>query len=179
MTYEPRVKKILHPALTLFLVSGFALLLTACGTPPAKDFGGRWKPVNKYDDKVVEIPLAVPYTYYAAPMDGTLKTMLTRWTKDTGMKLQYRLRSDFSLTRAASGIHTTELRDASTQLSTIYGAQGVAVTVNGSDLVVEEVSASTAPAAAPSAPSAQSPAPSTPAAAPANDEHVAASADAK
>lgn len=180
MTYEPRVKKILHPALTLLLVSGFALLLSACGTPPAKDFGGRWRPVNKYDDKVVEIPLAVPYTYYAAPMDGTLKTMLTRWTKDTGMKLAYRLRSDFSLTRAASDIHTTELRDAATQLSTIYGAQGVAVTVNGSDLVVEEVSASTAPAAAPASPAAaQAPAAPTPAAAPANDEHVAASADAK
>lgn len=179
MTYEPRVKKILHPALTLLLVSGFALLLSACGTPPAKDFGGRWRPVNKYDDKVVEIPLAVPYTYYAAPMDGTLKTMLTRWTTDTGMKLAYRLRSDFSLTRAASGIHTTELRDATTQLSTIYGAQGVAVTVNGSDLVVEEVSASTTPAAAPTAPSAEAPAAPAPAAAPAHDEHVAASADVK
>jgi hypothetical protein len=164
------------------------MLLSACGTPAAKDFGGSWKPVNKYDDKVVEIPLALPYTYYAAPMDGTLKTMLTRWTKDTGLKLAYRLRSDFSLTRAASGIHTTELRDATAQLSTIYGAQGVAVTVNGSELVVEEVSASTVPAAAPAAPSAKvsaAPGPAAsgtepkPAAAPATDEHVAASADAK
>ena len=185
MTYEPSVNRTLNP-LAFGLVSALAMLLSACGTPAAKDFGGRWKPVNKYDDKVVEIPLALPYTYYAAPMDGTLKTMLTRWTKDTGLKLAYRLRSDFSLTRAASGIHTTELRDATSQLSTIYGAQGVAVTVNGSELVVEEVSASTAPAAMPAAPAAKSaavqapaaPEP-TPATAPANDEHVAASADAK
>ncbi|APG04875.1 hypothetical protein BJI69_13885 [Luteibacter rhizovicinus DSM 16549] len=165
------------------------MLLSACGTPAAKDFGGSWKPVNKYDDKVVEIPLALPYTYYAAPMDSTLKTMLTRWTKDTGLKLQYRLRSDFSLTRAASGIHTTELRDATAQLSKIYGAQGVAVTVNGSDLVVEEVSASVAPApvappasaavVAPSAPVTASVPEPTPAAAPANDGHVVANADAK
>ncbi len=187
MTYEPSVNRTLNP-IALGLVSALAMLLSACGTPAAKDFGGRWKPVNKYDDKVVEIPLALPYTYYAAPMDGTLKTMLTRWTKDTGLKLAYRLRSDFSLTRAASGIHTTELRDAAAQLSTIYGAQGVAVTVSGSELVVEEVSASTTPVpvAAPAAPgakvsAAQAPVTSepTPAAAPANDEHVAANADAK
>lgn len=185
MTYEPSVNRTLNP-LALGLVSALAMLLSACGTPAAKDFGGSWKPVNKYDDKVVEIPLALPYTYYAAPMDGTLKTMLTRWTKDTGLKLAYRLRSDFSLTRAASGIHTTELRDATAQLSTIYGAQGVAVTVNGAELVVEEVSASTVPATAPVAPTAkvaavQAPAvpEPTPAAAPANDEHVAASAEAK
>jgi hypothetical protein len=174
--YEPSVNRTLNP-LAFGLVSALAMLLSACGTPAAKDFGGRWKPVNKYDDKVVEIPLALPYTYYAAPMDGTLKTMLTRWTKDTGLKLAYRLRSDFSLTRAASGIHTTELRDATAQLSTIYGAQGVAVTVDGPQLVVEEVSASVAPA--PAAPSAQAPIKPTPATAPANDEHVAASADAK
>lgn len=152
------------------------MLLSACGTPAAKDFGGSWKPVNKYDDKVVEIPLALPYTYYAAPMDSTLKTMLTRWTKDTGLKLDYRLRSDFSLTRAASGIHTTELRDASAQLSKIYGAQGVAVTVNGSALVVEEVSAITTPAPVATTVPASA---STPASAAANDEHVAANAEAR
>ncbi len=147
MTYEPRVKKILNPACTLLLASGLALVLTACGTPSAKDFGGRWKPVNKYDDKVVEIPLAVPYTYYAAPMDGTLKTMLTRWTADTGMKLSYKLRSDFSLPKTTAAIHTTEVRDATSQLSAIYAAQGVAIIVDGSQLIVEEVSAIAPPAA--------------------------------
>lgn len=157
MTYEPRVKKILHSALSFFLVSGCALLLTACGTPPAKDFGGRWKPVNKYDDKAVEIPLAVPYTYYAAPMDGTLKVMLTRWTADTGTKLNYKLRSDFTLPKTTSSIHTTELRDATSQLSAIYAPQGVAVIVEGAELVVEEVSeaapqASSAPTATAAAP---------------------------
>jgi hypothetical protein len=135
----------------------FAAMLSACGTPAAKDFGGSWKPVNHFEDKTTEIPLAVPYTYYAAPMDGTLKTMLSRWTADNGMKLQYKLRSDFTLTKAASAIHTTELRDAVSQLSSIYGPQGVAVLVAGPDLVVEEISTITTPpsgqpAAAPQAP---------------------------
>lgn len=167
------MKKILRPALILFFVSSLTVLLSACGTPAAKDFGGSWKPVNKYDDKVVEIPLAVPYTYYAAPMDGTLKVMLTRWTSDTGLKLNYKLRSDFTLPKTTSAIHTTELRDATAQLSTIYAAQGVAVTVNGPELLVEPVSASTTPASV----SKPAHAPSAAVAA-SKDNHVAATADA-
>jgi hypothetical protein len=162
------------------IITVLSLALTGCGTPPARDFGGSWKPVNHFEDKTTEIPLAVPYTYYAAPMDGTLKTMLTRWTTDNGMKLQYKLRSDFTLTKSASGIHTSELRDAASQLSSIYAAQGVAVVVSGPDLVVDEVSNMTAPAPAPApaaksakadAPQQAAPAPGTPVA--------AASADAK
>ena len=146
------MNKVLTLPLTLCLVAALA----ACGTPPAKDFGGQWRPVNKYDEKVVEIPLAVPYTYYAAPMDGTLKSMLTRWTSDNGMKLDYKLRSDFTLTKAASGIHTTEVRDAASQLSAIYAPQGVSVLVDGPSLVVEETSAIVPHAgSAPSAPQAK------------------------
>jgi hypothetical protein len=157
----------------------FSSALTGCGTTPARDFGGSWKPVNHFEEKTTEIPLAVPYTYYAAPMDGTLKTMLTRWTTDNGMKLQYKLRSDFTLTKSASAIHTSELRDAASQLSSIYSAQGVAITVDGPDLVVDEVSAITAPpssAPAPSAPPVEKPAaaaPATDAAPAAAPEHVA------
>jgi hypothetical protein len=119
----------------------------------------------------------VPYTYYAAPMDGTLKTMLTRWTTDNGMKLQYKLRSDFTLTTAASAIHTSELRDAASQLSSIYAPQGVAVVVNGPDLVVDEISV-LAPPAAPAAPAPQASAAETPAP-PAPSTPVAANADTK
>jgi hypothetical protein len=159
----------------------FSAALSGCGTTPARDFGGSWKPVNHFEDKTTEIPLAVPYTYYAAPMDGTLKTMLTRWTTDNGMKLQYKLRSDFTLTKSASAIHTSELRDAASQLSSIYSAQGVAVVVSGPDLIVDEISSIApppAPVAAPAAPPAQAKASDTPAA-PAPENPVAASADTK
>jgi hypothetical protein len=150
MTYEPRVKTHLSTKLSVCIVVSLTVLLSACGTPPAKDFGGRWRPVNRYDDKPVEIPLAVPYTYYAAPMDGTLKTMLTRWTNDTGTKLSYRLRSDFTLPKAAADIHTSEVRDATSQLSSIFAQQGVTVVVDGPEIVVEETSSivPAAPAAA-------------------------------
>ncbi len=178
MNYEPRVNRTLPPALSICLVSAFAVLLSACGTPAAKDFGGRWKPVNRFEDKTTEIPLAVPYTYYAAPMDGTLKTMLTRWTSDTGMKLQYKLRSDFTLTKAAAAIHTSELRDAASQISAIYGPQGVAVMINGPDLVVEEDSAITTPQPA-SKPVTAAPKPATTPAPPAPSEQVVTTAETK
>jgi hypothetical protein len=174
MTYEPSVNRTLNP-LAFGLVSALAMLLSACGTPAAKDFGGSWKPVNRYDDKTVEIPLAVPYTYYAAPMDATLKTMLTRWTNDTGLKLSYRLRSDFTLSKSTSQIHTSELRDAAAQLSKIYAPQGVAVIVDGPTLVIDEVSA--VMTAAPVANAAPAPEPVAPAPAPA--EKPAASPDTK
>ncbi|WP_413623766.1 hypothetical protein [Luteibacter sp. Lutesp34] len=147
-TYQPCVKSHMPSKLSICVLLSFAAMLSACGTPAAKDFGGRWKPVNRYDEKAVEIPLALPYTYYAAPMDGTLKAMLTRWTSDTGIKLVYKLRSDFTLPKSTSTIHTTEVRDAASQLSAIYAPQGVAVVVDGPVLVVEETSAATAPLAA-------------------------------
>lgn len=115
-----------------------SLLLSACGSPAARDFGGSWKPVHRFPEKTSEIPLALPYTYEATPMDGTLRTMLTRWTSDNGMTLRYKLRSDFTLPKAASAIHTSELSEAAAQLSTIFGAQGLAVSVDGPDLVVDE-----------------------------------------
>ncbi|WP_193570309.1 hypothetical protein [Luteibacter yeojuensis] len=146
------MKTHLSSKLCALLVISLATLLSGCGTPSAKDFGGRWRPINRYDDKPVEIPLAVPYTYYAAPMDGTLKTMLTRWTNDTGTKLSYRLRSDFTLPKAAADIHTSEVRDAMSQLSAIFAQQGVTVVVDGPEIVVEETSS-----IVPSAPAATGP----------------------
>lgn len=132
-------------------------LLSACGTPPAKDFGGKWKPVNRFQDTTSEIPLNQAYTYYASPMDETLRTMLRRWSKDSGLQFSYQLQSDFTLYKAVAQIHTTDVYAATQQLSTIYAAQGVAVTTDGREILVGAASAAHSgtgdaapPAAAPS-----------------------------
>jgi hypothetical protein len=117
-----------------------AMALAGCGTPAAKDFGGAWKSLNRFQTAPTEIPLAQPYTFFAAPMDGTLKTMLTRWSKDSGMTLSYQLRSDFTLYTPVSVIHTPDVRTAAEQLSSIYAAEGVAVTVDGQQIVVQPAS---------------------------------------
>ena len=114
-----------------------ALLLTGCGTPPARDFGGRWKPVNRFQSATTEIPLDRPYTYYAAPMDETLRNMLVRWTTDTGMTLVYRLASDYTLFAPVAKVRTMNIQQAASELSAVYAAQGVSVTVADGTLRVE------------------------------------------
>jgi hypothetical protein len=139
------------------------LALTGCGTPPAKDFGGRWKPANRFQDAPTEIPLAKTYTYYASPMDGTLKSMLTRWAKDSGMQLNYQLPSDYTLYRPVGQIRTPDVQAAASELSSIYAAQGVFVSVDNQQILVQAAGQPQAAASA-SSPSTDTPA-GTPAAA--------------
>lgn len=122
------------------------LALTACGTPAPKNFGGSWKPVNRFQDKPTEIPLSPTYTFYASPMDETLKTMLTRWSKDSGRSLSYQLAFDFTLYKPVSEIHTTDLSAAVTELNSIYAAQGVSVTATDRAIVVEQAGSATSTA---------------------------------
>jgi len=133
--------------------------LAACGTPPAKNFGGRWKPVNRFQAQPTEIPLVADYTYYAAPMDGTLKTMLERWANDSGRELSYQLPFDVTLYTPVSSIHTTSIESAAQQLTQIYAAQYVHVSATDQKIMVAPSGAaglgshrpkvaSTAPAAA-------------------------------
>ena len=96
-----------------------AAILAGCGTPPAKDFGGPWKPVNHFQNKPTEIPLNPAYVFYASPMDETLKTMLARWAKDSGRQLSYQIPFDVTLYQPVAGIRTTDVDDAVAQLKDI------------------------------------------------------------
>lgn len=113
-----------------------ALALTGCSTPPAKDFAGKWKPVNRFSAQPTEIPLRAAYTFYAAPMDETLKTMLSRWAKDSGRTLSYQLPFDVTLFTPVSDIRTSELGEAAKQLTSIYAAQHVYVTATDLKILV-------------------------------------------
>jgi hypothetical protein len=139
-----------------------ASTLAGCGTPPAKDFGGSWKPVNHYQDQTTAIPLAQAYTFYASPMDGTLKTMLTRWSKDSGMVLSYQLTSDYTLYKPVAQIQTRDIRSAAAELNSIYAAEGVFITINDKQILVGVASVSK-PDASETKPTTQTAKPATPA----------------
>lgn len=113
------------------------MLLAGCGTPPVKDFRGRWTPVNRFQSQPTEIPLERPYTFYASPMDGTLKTMLDRWSRDTGRSLSYTLDYDVTLYQPVADIHTADLATAATALNDIYAAQGVRVIAHPREILVQ------------------------------------------
>jgi hypothetical protein len=135
--------------------------LVACSTPPAKDFSGPWKPVNHFQNTPTEIPLHPAYVFYASPMDETLKTMLTRWAKDSGRELSYRIPFDVTLYQPVAGIRTSDIDDAVAQLNTIYAAQGVSIAANLRRIEVGPVGTGTpngnasAAAASPAAPAAK------------------------
>ncbi|MBB4730881.1 MULTISPECIES: hypothetical protein [Xanthomonas] len=121
----------------LSLVLVVAALVGACATKPAPDFGGRWKPVNRFAETPMELPLHASYVYQATPMDGTLKTMLERWVKDSNMTLAYNITSDYTLYSAVSKIDTVSIKQAVEELSAVYAAQGVYVSVVGNQIVVQ------------------------------------------
>lgn len=118
-------------------------MLAACGTPSAKNFSGPWVPVNRFRNTPTEIPLNPAYTYYASPMDETLKTMLMRWSKDSGRELSYQLPFDVTLYQPVAGIHTTDIDDAVAQLNTIYAAQGISIKASPRRIEAEPLTAST------------------------------------
>jgi hypothetical protein len=139
------------------LRGGFALsviaAMTGCGTPPPEDFGGHWAPLNRYQEAPAEIPLSPPYLFYAAPIDETLKTMLERWARDAGLKLSYRLGSDFTLYKPVARIRAADIQAAASELSAIYAAQGVSVTADDKQVLVQSTR-DIRPAPAPDAPTA-------------------------
>lgn len=115
-------------------------IVAGCATRPAPDFRGRWKPVNHYAETPQAIPLRRSYVYHASPMDGTLKTMLTRWARDAGMTLSYLHPSDFTLYGPVARIRTPDLEQAVSLLNGAYAGQQVLVAVEGGRIVVRAAS---------------------------------------
>lgn len=108
-----------------------ATALAGCASSAAPDFGGRWQPVNRFASAPQEIPLHAAYRYRATPLDRTLKTLLERWAADSGLQLDYRLASDFTLHLAVAGIDSTDLQQALAELGSAYAGQGVALAMAG------------------------------------------------
>lgn len=118
------------------LLAALLLALSACGTTPAPGIKGKWQPVNRFADMPQELPLQQAYVYYAAPLDGTLKSMLERWARDSRMKLAYRHPSDFTLHAPVAQLRSGSLQDAAAELSRLYAAQGISISVQGDEIVV-------------------------------------------
>ncbi|NIJ69000.1 TcpQ domain-containing protein [Xanthomonas sp. 60] len=96
------------------------------------------------------IPLNQSYVFQAAPVDSTLKGLVTRWAKDAGLTLAYLHPNDYTLFAPVARIRTYSAVEAAAALSAAYADQHVAVAVDGNRLVVS-VAGSPAPAAAPTA----------------------------
>lgn len=111
-------------------------VLSGCSAPSPRDFGGHWSQVNRFSSTVEAIPFQRPYEYFASPLDSTLKNMLSRWSKDTKMRLDYRFPDDFTLYKPASSIHTPDVETALSELNGIYAKEGIFIAVHDGVLVV-------------------------------------------
>ncbi|MDV3468451.1 hypothetical protein RZA67_06850 [Stenotrophomonas sp. C3(2023)] len=121
-----------------------ALALAGCASH-APDFSGRWKPLNRLPSSTTSIPLHQDYVYQVSPMDGTLKSLLERWARDTGLSLDYGLDRDYSLVSALTGINTTARAAALDELGRVYEAHGVRITTEGQHLRVRSATQTAAP----------------------------------
>jgi hypothetical protein len=122
-------------------LSVVAIALAGCGAPAPKDLGGSWTPVNRFQSAPTEIPLSPAYTFYASPMDATLRSMLNRWASDNGLQLSYQIGSDFTLHQPVARVRTNDIQSAVGELSAIYEPQGIAITVEGKQIVVQAAGA--------------------------------------
>ena len=136
--------KLTRTGATLLVIAA----LTGCGTPPARNFAGPWKPVNHFQSTPTEIPLNPAYVFYASPMDETLKTMLARWARDSGRELSYQLGFDVTLYQPVSGIRTTDIDDAVARLNSIFAMQGVSVSADARRIEVRSPAAGNSDATA-------------------------------
>ena len=122
---------------TASALSVLAVALTGCGAPAPKDYGGSWAPVNRFQGAPTEIPLSPIYTFYASPMDATLRTMLSRWASDNGLQLSYRIGSDFTLHQPVARVRTNDIQSAMGELSVIYAPQGLSIAADSKQIVVQ------------------------------------------
>jgi len=118
-----------------------AVTLIGCGAPAPKEYGGSWAPVNRFQSTATEIPLSPAYTFYASPMDATLRTMLKRWASDNGLQLSYQIGSDFTLHQPVAKVRTSDLQSAMGELSAIYAPQGVSISADGKQILVQATGA--------------------------------------
>ena len=121
------------------------LMLAACASSRAPDIAGRWKPVNRLATSTTSIPLYQDYVYQVAPMDGTLKVLLERWARDTGLALEYRVDHDYTLVATLASINTTDRAAALAELGQAYREQGLQLTSDGQHLRVRLAAAGVAP----------------------------------
>ncbi len=97
--------------------------------------------MNRYAADTQEIPLYESYVFHPAPMDGTLKTMLMRWARDSKMSLSYLHSSDFTLHAPVAQIRTGNLQDAVSQLNAAYAGRSIVVSATQSQIVVRPLEA--------------------------------------
>jgi len=112
----------------LLLVLFLNFLLLGCSVnPKASDFGGEWVPINQFSDDIKVIPLEAPYKYSGLRIDTSLRQMLERWARDTGLSFQMKCVNDYSIPHKILSMNASNLKAALDEVNEIYLREGLKV----------------------------------------------------
>ena len=129
----------------LLFICVLLAMLPACRTSPPPEFHGRWHAVNRFPAETRAIPLRPDTVFAATPLDGTLKALLLRWAKESGMTLEYGIDTDYTLHAPVAQLHAGNLPEALTALGVLYATQGLVISLAGDRIVVSPAAGATAP----------------------------------
>ena len=107
------------------LPCAFVLTLVACASPKSPQPDSDWQSMNVFKPDVKVLPLRVPYTFSALPIDATLMAMLQRWANDSSIKLSYQCGDDFSIPSRLLLSRVSTLRAALSETSSFYSDYGL------------------------------------------------------
>lgn len=131
-----RHSKTRRPSKLLCVSALLACSLVGCGTTPAPEFGGRWRPLDRFAPSATPILLQSSYVFYVAPVDRTLKGVLERWAADSGVPLKYRSAHDFTLHADSSRVRAGDVGSAVKQMEAAYIGYGLLIRFEGGAIVV-------------------------------------------
>lgn len=126
-----------------------AVTLVACGTTPAPNYGGRWQPMDRLAPEATPILLQRHYVYYVAPVDNTLKGVLERWARDSGVPLDYSAAHDFTLHSVSGHVRADDLGTAVRMMQTAYQSYGLSIRFESGRIAVQAVADASVPQEAP------------------------------
>lgn len=112
------------------LLSLGLVLLSACASDGAPNFGGSWQPVNRYPSAAATTP-----TYVISARDGSLRPLLQRWSAQGGLQLEDRLSQDYPLPATLTGFRHLSLPQALLALQTLYAHEQVMLELQGRQLL--------------------------------------------
>ena len=112
------------------LLSLGLVLLSACASDGAPNFGGSWQPVNRYPSAAATTP-----TYVISARDASLRSLLQRWSTQDGLQLDDRLNQDYPLPATLTGFRHLSLPQALLALQTLYAREQVMLELQGRQLL--------------------------------------------
>lgn len=107
-----------------YLVPLLGVFLAGCGAT-SREWSGAWQPVHPAATAPRVLPLQGQREFYVAPLDGSLRGVLSRWARDAQLELDWHIHEDYTLFGLIATVRAADLDEALAQLSALYAGQRV------------------------------------------------------